>query len=180
VLIEHLPKLILHAGNWHFRILKFSNNTGGTVMLEKRIFLPAVFFMSLTVLFGCADPLVLGGLGRTAPVAFSSTGIGQGDSAWLARYDDVVQATLHAAQVLALEVEKKEIGDDRSVFQFIDGTGKTLDARIERRTETVTYAHFSVGLFGSRTVGQLLVRQIIFELNKEGKFLRDMVPVEAD
>ena len=120
------------------------------------------------------------GLSSGVPVAFSSTGRGKGDSAWFARYDDVVQATLHAAQVLALEVEKKEIGDDRSVFQFIDGTGKTLDARIERRTETVTYAHFSVGLFGSRTVGQLLVRQIIFELNKEGKFLRDMVPVEAD
>ena len=79
-----------------------------------------------------------------------------------------------------INLEKKEIGEDQTVFRYIDSRGKKIDIKIERRSETVTYARFSVGLFGSRTVGQLLVRQIIFELNKEGKFLRDMVPVEAD
>ena len=149
-------------------------------MLEKRIFLPAVVLMSLVVLWGCAPPLALQGLGSATPAAFSSTGSGSGDSAWLARYDDVVQATLKAAQVLALKVEKKEIGEDQAVFQFVDGMGKKLDALIERRTETVTYARFSVGWFGSKTVGQLLVRQIIFELNRGDKFLRDWHPVEAE
>ena len=149
-------------------------------MRKRRILLSPVLLLLLAVLFGCTAPLALQGLGSAAPVAFSPTGSGGGDSAWLARYDDVVQATLHAAQVMALEVEKKEIGDGQAVFQFVDRMGKKLDARIERRTETVTYARFSVGLFGSRTVGQLLVRQIIYELNKEGKFLRDLEPVEAD
>jgi len=149
-------------------------------VLDKKVFLAAVFCMSLTLLGGCAPPLALQGLGSATPAAFSSTGSGSGDSAWLAHYDDVVQATLEAAQVLALEVEKKQIGEDKAAFKFIDGMGKKIDARIERRTDTVTYARFSVGWFGSKTVGQLLVRQIIFELNKEGKFLRDMVPVEAD
>jgi len=149
-------------------------------MLDKNVLLAAVFCLFLTVLCGCAAPLALQGLGGAVPAAFSSTGSGSGDSAWLAGYDDVVEATLHAGQVLSLEVEKKEIGEDQTVFQFIDGMGKKLDVLIERRTETVTYASFSVGLFGSKTIGQLMVRQIIFELNKEGKFLRDWHPVEAD
>jgi hypothetical protein len=149
-------------------------------MLEKAVLIVAVLCLFLVALFGCTAPLAVQGLSSAGPVAFSSTGSGQGDSAWLARYDDVVQATLHAAQVLALEVEKKEIGEDQTFYQFMDGMGKKLDVRIERRTETVTYARFSVGMFGSRTVGQLLVRQIIFELKKEGNFLRDLEPVETN
>ena len=149
-------------------------------MFGKKTLSASVIFLSLTVLWGCTAPLALQGLGSAAPVAFSPSGSGKGESAWLARYDDVVQATLHAAQVLALEVTNKKIGEDQAFFQFIDQKGKKLDALIERRTETVTYARFSVGLFGSRIVGQLLVRQIIFELDKEGKFLRDLAAVEAD
>ena len=103
-------------------------------MPGRKVFLATVSFMSLIMLFGCAAPLALQGLGSAAPVAFSSTGSGGGDSAWLARYDDVVHATLHAAQVLALEGEKSEIGEDQAVFQFVDQKGMILDARIERRT----------------------------------------------
>jgi len=149
-------------------------------MLDKNVLLAAVFCLLLTVLYGCAAPLALQGFGGAAPAAFSSTGSGSGDSAWLAGYDDVVEATLLAGQVLSLKVEKKEIGEDQTVFQFIDGMGKKLDVLIERRTETVTYARFSVGLFGSKSIGQLMVRQIIFELNEGDKFLRDWHPVEAD
>lgn len=149
-------------------------------MLGKKVFLAAVFCISWMVLWGCAPPLALQGLGSAAPVAFTPGGSGEGDSAWLARYDDVVEATLHAAQMLALEVAQTQIGEEQAAFIFVDGRGNKLNIHIERRTETVTYARMSVGWFGSRTVGQLLVRQIIFELQKEGKFLRDLEPVEAD
>ena len=149
-------------------------------MPGRKVYLSAVFFMSLTMLWGCAPPLALQGLGSAAPAAFSPTGSGEGDSAWLARYDDVVGATLNAAQVLALEVAQKQVGEDRAVFLFVDGRGNKLNILIERRTETVTYARMNVGWFGSRTVGQLLARQIIFELSNENKFLRDFEPVEAD
>ena len=149
-------------------------------MLEKGVPRVAVLCLLLMALFGCTAPLALQGLSSTTPVAFNSTGSGQGDSAWLACYDDVVQATLHAAQVLTLEVEKNQTGGGQAVFQFVDLKGKKLHILIERRTETVTYAAFSVGLFGSRAMGQLLVRQIIFELNKEGKFLREGRPVETE
>jgi hypothetical protein len=149
-------------------------------MIEKRVVLRAVFCLLLTGLCGCAAPLALQGLGSATPVAFNATGMGTGDSAWLARYDDVVQATLRAGEVLSLNLEKKEIGEGQTVFRYIDGMGKKMDILIERRTETMTYARFSVGLFGSKSMGQLMVRQIIFEVNAEGKFIRDWHPVEVD
>ena len=149
-------------------------------MIEKSVVLRAVFCLLLTGLCGCAAPLALQGLGSATPVAFNATGMGEGDSAWLARYDDVVQATLRAGEVLSLNLEKREIGEDQTVFQYMDGKGKKMDILIERRTETMTYARFSVGLFGSKSMGQLMVRQIIFEMNAEGKFIRDWHPVEVD
>jgi hypothetical protein len=149
-------------------------------MIEKSVVLPAVFCLLLTGLCGCAGPLAMQGLSSTTPVAFNSTGRGKGDSSWLARYDDVVQATLRAGEVLSLKLEKKEIGEDQTIFQYIDNKGNKLDILIERRTETMTYAHFSVGLLGSKSMGQLMVRQIIDEMNTEGKFLRNWHPVEAD
>ena len=87
-------------------------------MIEKRVVLRAVFCLLLTGLCGCAAPLALQGLGSATPVAFNATGMGEGDSAWLARYDDVVQATLRAGEVLSLNLEKKEIGEDQTVFQY--------------------------------------------------------------
>ena len=149
-------------------------------MIEKSVVLRAVFCLLLTGLCGCAAPLALQGLGSATPVAFNATGMGEGDSAWLVRYDDVVQATLRAGEVLSLNLEKKEIGEDQTVFQYMDGKGKKMNILIERRTETMTYARFSVGLFGSKSMGQLMVRQIIFEMNTGGKFFRDWHPVEAD
>jgi len=149
-------------------------------MIEKRVVLGAVFCLLLTGLCGCAAPLALQGLGSATPVAFNATGMGAGDSAWLAHYDDVVQATLRAGEVLSLNLEKKEIGEGQTVFRYMDGKGKKMYILIQRRTETMTYARFSVGLFGSKSMGQLMVRQIIFEVNAEGKFVRDWHPVEAD
>ena len=149
-------------------------------MNGKSVVLGAVFCLLLMGPCGCTAPLALQGLSSASPVAFNSTGTGRGDSAWLARYDDVVQATLRAGEVLSLDLEKKEIGENQTNIRYVDGKEKKFDILIERRSETVTYARFSVGLFGSRSVGQLLVRQIIFELNEEGKFLREWHPKEAD
>jgi len=142
--------------------------------------IPALFCLFLTCLCGCAAPLAMQAFSSSGPVAFNSIGRGKGDSSWLARYDDVVQATLRAGQVLSLKLEKKEVGKDQTVFQYIYGKEKKLDILIERRTETVTYARFSVGMFGSKTMGRLMVRQIVFEMNQEGKFLRDLHSAESD
>jgi len=149
-------------------------------MIGKSVVFPAVFCLLLTGVCGCTAPLALLGLGSAAPVAFNSSGRGKGDSSWLARYDDVVQATLHAGQVLSLKLEKEVIGKDQTVFLYIDGKGNKLEVMIERRTETMTYARFDVGLFGSKSMGQLMVRQIIFEMTQADNFIRDWNPAGTD
>ena len=72
----------------------------------------AVFLTALCLVFaglwGCTAPIAMQGLSSTSPVAVSYIGRGKGDSSWLARYDDVVQATLRAGQALSLILEKKE------------------------------------------------------------------------
>jgi hypothetical protein len=149
-------------------------------MIKKIMGIPAVFYLLLTGLCGCAAPLAMQGMSSGAPVAFSSTGRGEGDSAWFARYDDVVQATLNAGQKLSFKLEKKMIGRDQSTFNFIDDKGSKLEILIERRTETLTRARFNVGLFGSTSIGRLMARQIVIEMAEADKFLRDWNPAEDD
>lgn len=144
----------------------------------------SVYLISLGLFFsglcGCTAPLAVQGLSSTSPVAFSYIGRGKGDSFWLAHYDDVIQATEQAGQTLSLELEKKMIEKDHTKFQYADGRGNHLEIMIERRTETMTYARFDVGFFGSRSMGRLMVRQIIFEMTEAGAFLRDWQPKEAE
>ena len=93
-------------------------------MLKKNMVIPALCYLVLTCLCGCTAPLALQGLSSGAPAAFNSTGRGKGDSAWFARYDDVVQATLNAGQKLSFKLEKKKLGKEQSVIYFIDDEGK--------------------------------------------------------
>ena len=149
-------------------------------MIKKNTVIPALFCLFLTCLCGCAAPLAMQGLSSGVPVAFDSTGRGKGDSAWFARYDDVVQATLDAGQKLSFKLEKKMIGMDQSALKYIDDKGSKLEILIERRTETVTWVGFNVGLFGSKSIGRLMARQIVIEMVEADKFLRDWHPAEGD
>ena len=121
---------------------------GGLSMIKKLIVLAAFFCLFLAGLSGCTAPIVFQGVSSGAPVAFKSTGRGQGESTWLARYDDVVQATLRAGQALSLQLEKKAIGPDQSIFHFIDDKGNKLQILIERRTESMTYAQKGAAVLG--------------------------------
>ena len=143
------------------------------------VLLTGLFFLFVG-LSGCAAPLAMQGLSSSSPVAFSYLGRGKGDSFWLARYDDVVRATLRAGQVLSLKLEKKEIKKDQTFLHYIDGKGEELDVLLERRTDTMTYARFDVGWFGSKSMGRLMARQIVFEMTEAGVFLRKWHPAEAD
>ena len=120
------------------------------------------------------------GLSSGAPVAFNSTGRGKGESAWFARYDDVVQATLNAGKKLSFKLEKKMIGRDQSTFNYTDDKGTKLEILVERRTETLTRVRFNVGLFGKTSIGRLMARQIVFEIAQADNFLRDWHPAEDD
>jgi hypothetical protein len=55
-----------------------------------------------------------------------------------------------------------------------------LQILIERRTETVTYARLNVGWFGSRSMGRLMARQIVYEMIEAKAFLRSWHPQEIE
>lgn len=148
--------------------------------MVKKMATPALFLPLLMNLSGCTAGLAMQGLSSGAPVAFNSSGSGKGDSAWYALYDDIVQATLRAGDKLSFQLEKKNIGKDRSDLNFVDDNGATLRILIERRTETLTLARFNVGLFGSASIGRLMARQIIIEVAEAEDFLRDWHPAEDD
>ena len=135
-----------------------------------------LFSLFLACLCGCASPLTVSDVSGV-PAVFTSTGSGTGDSAWFARYDDVVQATLDAGQKLSLELREKTIGTDKSDLYFIDDKGSKIEVSIERRSETVTLVGFNIGLFGSTSMGRLMARQIIFEVVAAGSFLGNWHPV---
>ena len=96
-------------------------------MIKKNVATPTLFLLLLMSLCGCTAGLAMQGLSSGSPVAFNATGRGQGDSAWFARYDDVVQATLRAGEKLSFKLEKKRIGKDKSEFKFADNNDKKLE-----------------------------------------------------
>ena len=149
-------------------------------MTIKNAFFLTTLGLVFIILCGCMAPLAMQGLSSTSPVAFSRIGQGKGDSFWLARYDDVVQATQRAGQALSLKLEIKDIDHDKTLFHYIDGTGEKLDVLIERRTDSMTYARFDVGWFGSRSMGRLMVRQIVFEITEADAFLDNWQPAESE
>jgi len=95
------------------------------VTIKNVVFLagPALIAAGLS---GCAAPLAMQGLSSSSPVAFSYSGRGTADSFWLARYGDVVQATLRAGQVLSLKLEKKEIKKDQTFFSLYRRHGRRI------------------------------------------------------
>ena len=145
-------------------------------MMQKNMTIRVLFSLFLACLCGCASPLTVSDVSGV-PAVFTSTGSGTGDSAWFARYDDVVQATLDAGQKLSLELREKTIGTDKSDLYFIDDKGSKIEVSIERRSETVTLVGFNIGLFGSTSMGRLMARQIIFEVVAAGSFLGNWHPV---
>jgi hypothetical protein len=118
----------------------------------------------------------VGAAGSGAPVAFNNLGGGKGETYWIARYDDVIEAALRAGEVLSLVVNDKKIEADRTFLSFADLKDKKIDLIIERRTETMTSIMFDVGWSGSTTFGRIMANQIIFELQDSNAFLEDWAP----
>jgi hypothetical protein len=136
-------------------------------------------FVFLICSTGCLSPLAMntvGAAGRGAPVAFNNLGGGKGETYWIARYDDVIEAALRAGEVMSLVLKDKKIEEDRTFLSFTDLKDKKIDLIIERRTETMTSIMFDVGWNGSATFGRLMANQIIVELQDSNAFLEDWTP----
>ena len=137
-------------------------------------------FIVLVCNLGCLSPVALNSMGTAAggaPVSFRNSGGGQGESFWIAKYDDVIAASLRAGEALALELIEKQLEKDQASFRFYDAKKEKIDLYIERRSDTVTSIKFDVGWYGSIALGRLLAGQIIIEPNKTESFLEDWTPM---
>ena len=135
----------------------------------------------LTLNVGCISPIAIstmGSVGSNAPVIFHNSGGGKGESFWIAKYNDVITATLRAGAALSLELKEQKIEKDQTFFRFYDATKEKIDLFIVRRSDTMTSLKFDVGWFGSVTFGHLMVRQIIDELVDSGGFLENWQPLK--
>jgi len=131
--------------------------------------------IATAALGGCAlsAAAILPSAVSASPVVAQNLGSGQGDSFWVARYDDVVQAALRAGEKLSLELKEQEIEEDRAKLLYADDRDKEISLRIERRTDTVTRVRFDADTDAFLGFARLLGRQIIDELNEADAFLVD-------
>lgn len=132
---------------------------------------------------GCLSSIgtsTLGTAGGNAPAAFNNSGGGRGESYWIAQYDDVVEATLRAGEVLSLTLDEKKVEEDHVFFRFKDDKAQRIDLFIERRSATMTSIRFDVGRSGPVAFGRLMARQIINELDKSGAFLEEYKSIIHD
>jgi len=125
---------------------------------------------------GCLSPIALttmGTAGSDAPYAFNHIRGGQAEGFYIAKYDGVIAATLHAGEALSLELKEKKMEKDKAFFRFYDARKDRIDLLIERRSDTMTSIKFDVGWFGSVAYGRLMAREIVSELNQSDSFLED-------
>ena len=129
---------------------------------------------------GCVSPFVMqtagGAAGGAAPSSSENLGRGKGESYFIARYDDVVEAALKAGEALSLEIKEKKVEAQQASIQYVDGKADKINLLIERRTDTMTSILFDVGWFGSMAFSHMMARQITDELDQAGAFLEDWLP----
>jgi hypothetical protein len=139
--------------------------------------LGAVLFISS----GCMAPVAfqaVGAIGGASPVAMNLVEKGKVESYWVARYADVVDATLRAGQVLSLELLEKKVESNRTVFRYGYSRGEKAEILVEYRTATMTSVQIDFGMSGSIAFARLMGREIAVELAKAGAFLEELSPDE--
>lgn len=145
--------------------------------LFKRALVQLVPIICVSILGGCLSPIAIqavgGAAGRAAPSASEYQGGGKGESYFIARYEDVIQAVIKTGEALSLELKEKEVDQDKASFKYYGGNANRINLLIERRTETLTSIIFDVGWTGSIAFGRLVARQIISELDDADAFLED-------
>jgi len=141
------------------------------------LFAPILY---ITILSGCLSPLAIqavgGAAGGVAPATSDYRGAGKGESYFIARYEDVIQAVLKTGEVLSLELKEKKVDQDSASIEYYGGKENKINLLIERRTKTMTSILFDVGWSGSIAFGRLMARQVIVELDKAEAFLVDWTP----
>jgi len=130
---------------------------------------------------GCMAPVAFqaaGAIGSASPVAMNLVEKGKVESYWVARYADVVDATVRAGQVLSLELLEKKVEADRTSFRYGYSKGEKAEILVEYRTATMTSVQIDYGVYGSIAFARLMGREIAVELAKAGAFLEELSPDE--
>jgi hypothetical protein len=149
----------------------------GLTSSNKLLSLAAIWLL-LTTGWGCAACLTPVCLGPSATVGSSAgeAGVsryenGKVKSYELAHYQDVVEATRRAGEVLSLKLQKKTTNAEQATFYYIDDKDEKVKVTIEPRTDTLTHIEIDVGFFGSKGLALVLINQIINEIKREGKYI---------
>ena len=140
----------------------------------------AAIWLILAVSSGCAvclSPLVLGP-SATVGSSAGEAGIsryenGRIKSFELARYEDVVEATRRAGEVLSLKLKKEAANAEQSTFDYVDDKNEQVKVIIEPRTDSLTHIQIDVGFFGSKGLALVMINQIVNEIASEGKYLQN-------
>jgi len=141
-----------------------------------RLFTLTTLLVVLVFNIGCHAPIaigIMGAVGSDSPIVYNHLQGDQSESFCIAKYGDVIAATLNAGEALSLEVKEKKVDKDQAFFRFLDAKKEKIDLFIERRSDTVTSIKFDVGWLGSVAFGRLMARQIVSELNQSESFLED-------
>lgn len=145
------------------------------------IFLIAAACLLLTSSTGCTAATLISGLGAAPSGVSSSSGFGSKVQSYqIVHYDDAVKAALEAADTLALENTRKDIGENRAELRYIDEKQKVIDIVLERRTAATTFIQVDAGIFGPKGMTRLVLLQILNKIGEAGAYLEEWSREKSD
>ena len=140
----------------------------------KSIFVIAAAGYLLILVTGCTTATLVTGLSSAPSGVSYASGFGSKVYSYqIVRYEDAVEATLRAAETLALENKFKDIKENHTQLRYIDEKDCVIDILIERRTAKTTFIQVDAGYLGSRGMSRLMLLQILDEIGEAGNFLED-------
>ena len=139
-----------------------------------RPFLTAVLSLLAILTSGCGveTALLAAGMGA-AQSGVTQYSRGELKSYELVRFDDATIATELAIAALDLTVTNQRDMPYRMWYAIKDDQDKSFQVTVERRSERVTAITISMGMWGPRGLGSLLLSQILHELGKANAYLEN-------
>lgn len=132
-------------------------------------FLPIIMAGAIFLSFssGCTPGVLISGM--SSAQSGVSHAIGPGSkviSYQIVNFENAVQATIRAAEVLALENKKTDIRESQAEFRYADEKDQNIDIIIVRRSATMASIEVDAGFFGPGGLTRLVLLQIIKELDQ--------------
>lgn len=136
---------------------------------------PVVARACLLMMFACSGCVaavpVATGIAGAVPAVRQQFEHGEEDSYWIARFDDVVNASLQAQEKLSMKIKEKTIKEKHAKLTLADDRDEEISLLIERLTDTVTRVHFVTGSQAFEGFAHLFSRQIVQELKDKNAFV---------